>query len=80
MVIMEDLKAESINKEVEKGVNKSASVLTDGYTGYCKLKDVITKHIVVVEPNKTKSAKVFPWVNRTISNAKKVLLGIHIIA
>ncbi|MFV7237019.1 hypothetical protein ACNO7W_16365, partial [Flavobacterium sp. ZB4R12] len=30
-----------------------------------------------VEPNKQKSAKVFPWVNRTISNAKKVLLGIH---
>ena len=77
MVVMEDLKAESINKEVEKGVDKSASVLTDGYTGYVKLKDVIAKHDIMIEPNKTKSAKVFPWVNRTISNAKKMLLGIH---
>ena len=74
---MDYLKAESINKEVEKGVDKSASVLTDGYKGCVKLKDVIAKHDIVVEPDKTKSAKVFPCVNRTISNAKKTLLGIH---
>jgi len=77
MVVMEDLKAKSINKEVEKAVNKTASALTDGYKGYVKLKEKIAHHQVVVEPNKTKSAKVFPWVNRSISNAKKVLLGIH---
>ena len=77
MVVMEDLTAESINKEVGKLVDKSASVLTDGYKGYSKLKEKIAHHQVVVEPNKTKSAKVFPWVNRSISNAKKILLGIH---
>lgn len=77
MVVMEDLKAKSINKEVEKLVEKTVSVLTDGYTGYSKLKEKIAHHHIVVEPNKTKSEKVFPWVNRTISNAKKVLLGIH---
>ena len=77
MVVMEDLKTETINKEVSKAVEKTAFVLSDGYRGYSKLKDVISKHEVVIEPNKKKSAKVFPWVNRTISNAKKVLLGIH---
>jgi transposase-like protein len=77
MVVMEDLKSETINKEVGKSVDKMASVLSDGYTGYAKLKEVITNHYVVVEPDKQKSAKIFPWVNRTISNAKKVLLGIH---
>ena len=77
MVVMEDLKSETINKEVEKTVEKSASVISDGYKGYVKLKSVISKHEVVIEPDKTKSAKVFPWVNRTISNAKKILLGIH---
>lgn len=41
------------------------------------MKKVISKHEVIIEPNKTKAAKVFPWVNRTISNAKKILLGIH---
>lgn len=77
MVVMEDLTAESINKEVEKAVEKTASVLTDGYAGYTKLKEKIARHDIVVEPNKSKAEKVFPWVNRSISNAKKVLLGIH---
>ncbi|SNA88603.1 transposase [Flavobacterium psychrophilum] len=66
MVVMEDLKSETINKEVGKSVDKTASVLSDGYTGYVKLKEVITNHYVVVEPDKQKSAKIFPWVNRTI--------------
>jgi len=38
---------------------------------------VITNHFVITEPNEQKAAKLFPWVNRTISNTKKVLLGIH---
>lgn len=77
MVVMEDLSSKSINKEVVKSVEESAKVLTDGYKGYAKLKEVISKHLVVVEPDKKKAEKVFPWVNRTISNAKKMLLGIH---
>ena len=54
MSVMEDLKAKTINKEVEKSVQKSATILTDGYKGYNKLIEVIAKHNVVVEPNKTK--------------------------
>jgi hypothetical protein len=77
MVVMEDLKSETINKEVGKSVDKTGSVLSYDYTGYAELKEVITNHYVVVEPDKKKSAKIFPWVNRIISNAKKVLLGIH---
>jgi hypothetical protein len=77
MAVMEDLKSQSINSEVEKSVNKTASALTDGYKGYARLKEKVAHHEVVIEPNKTKSAKVFPWVNRTISNAKKGLLGTH---
>ena len=77
MVVMDDLKSESINKEVKKAVNENAEIISDGYKGYAKLKDVISKHTAVIEANKKKSAIVFPWVNRTISNAKKVLLGIH---
>jgi hypothetical protein len=77
MMVMEDLKAKSINKEVEKAASKTAFALTDGYKGYVRLKEKISHRQVVVEPNKTKSAKVFPWVNRTISNAKKMILGTH---
>lgn len=36
---MEDLKAQSINKVVEKAVNKTAFVLTSGYKGCLKLKE-----------------------------------------
>lgn len=75
---MEDLKSETINKEVGKSVDKTASVLSDGYTGYPKHKEVITNHYVVVELDKQKSTKISPRVNRTISNTKKVLLGIHL--
>jgi hypothetical protein len=46
MVVME------VNKEVQKSVEKTASVLSDGYKGYSKLKEVIAKHQVVVEPDK----------------------------
>ena len=56
------MKSETINKEVAKSVDKTASVLSDGYTGYAKLKEVITNHYVVVEPDKQKSAKIFPWL------------------
>lgn len=45
--------------------------------GMAILKEVIAKHCVVLEPNKQKSEKIFPWVDKTIRNAKKVLLGIH---
>ena len=71
------LTSKSINKEMEKSVEKTSSILTDGCTGYSKLKEVINHHQVLIEPNKKKSTIIFPWVNRTISNDKKVLLGIH---
>ena len=77
MKVMEELKAETIGKQVEKSVEKTAEALTDGYRGYSKLKSVLAAHKVIVEPDKVKSAKLFPWANRTISNAKKILLGIH---
>ena len=77
MKVMEDLKADKISQVVSKDAKASATALTDGYRGYNKLKDVLSGHQVIIEPNKKKAEKLFPWVNRTISNAKKVLLGIH---
>ncbi len=77
MIVMDDLKANSINKAVNENVDQHTEVLSDGYKGYAKLKEIIATHLVLVEPNKSKSAKQFPWVNRVISNSKKMLLGIH---
>lgn len=77
MKVMEDLKADSINRAIGKDVDAGTTAQTDGYRGYNKLKELLTGHQVIIEPDKKKSAKLFPWANRTISNAKKVLLGIH---
>jgi transposase-like protein len=77
MKLMSNLTIESINNQVKSNIEKQTEVLSDGYRGYNKLKKVIKTHLVLVEPDKSKSAKLFPWVNRTISNAKKVLLGNH---
>ena len=59
MVVMEDLTAESINKKVGKLVDKSASVLTDGYKGYSKLKEKIAHHQVVVSLTRQNQQKYF---------------------
>lgn len=69
--VMEDLKAEKINIEVQKSIEKTSDMLTDAYKLFNQLKEVIAKHKVGEEPNKTKSVKVFPWVSKTISNTKK---------
>lgn len=77
MKLMPDLTMTAINDQVKSTMENQTEVLSDGYRGYNKLKEVIKTHLVIVEPNKSKAAKLFPWVNRTISNAKKVLLGNH---
>lgn len=77
MIVMDNLKADSINAAVNQSVDKETEVLSDGYKGYTKLKEIIATHLILVEPNKSESAKQFPWVNRVISNSKKMLLGIH---
>lgn len=77
MILMKDLTAAAINDKVKENVDQDSEITSDGYRGYNKLKEVIANHIVIIEPDKTKSAKQFPWVNRVISNAKKMLLGIH---
>ena len=77
MKVMEELKAASILEEVAKGVDPGAIAVTDGYRGYNKLKGLLNGHQIKIEPDKKKAEKLFPWVNRAISNSKKVLLGIH---
>lgn len=75
--LMSDLSSHSINEIVSEQVEQGTEVLSDGYKGYNSLKKIIKKHNVLIETDKHIASKKFPWVNRTISNAKKVLLGIH---
>ena len=76
MVVLEELIAEDITNEIEMAVEPSATILTDGYRSYNKLKEVVKNHKVIKVPAK-EAGKALPWVHTVIANAKRLLLGIH---
>lgn len=77
MTVMDSLTSKDIEYEVEKTIEKQTTIMTDGYKGYSKLNTLVNQHKVVVVKDKKQVDKVFPWVHKTISNAKRLLLGIH---
>jgi hypothetical protein len=77
MTVMDNLTSKDIHYEVAKSIDPNATVMTDGYKGYSKLNTLVNQHKVVVVKDKTMVDKIFPWVHKTISNAKRLLLGIH---
>ncbi|HXD91772.1 MAG TPA: IS1595 family transposase [Bacteroidia bacterium] len=76
MATVDYFKYKEINSEVEKAVSPKAVIVSDGLAGFKRLNEVVSKHVTaVVMPRE--SSKVFPWVNTTISNSKKLFLGTH---
>ena len=75
MKVIENLRSETINEEVETGVETGTQVDTDDCSPYKKISPTIghTAHKV----NKTNLNKVLPWVHKAISNAKRLLLDVH---
>lgn len=76
MIVIDDLKSETITPLVEKNVSKEAVIDSDNSTSYNKLKDVVKEHRPKVVP-KNELDKVLPWVHIAISNAKRQLLNIY---
>lgn len=74
MIVIEDSSSVSINCKVIGSISEKAFVKTDGWRGFNKLPDVISRHIKKVVPPK-EASKVLPWVHTMISNAKRNLLG-----
>ena len=77
MIVMNDLKANSINEQVKATVNPETVIVSDGYNGYNKLKLIIKQHDVINTSELIEVHKVLPWVHSAIGNAKKILGGIH---
>ena len=76
MVVIDNLKAETIEEQVVKNIEYDSLVKTDNYRSYSNLKDLVWVHQARrVEP--ADASKVLPWVHTMISNAKRNLLGIH---
>lgn len=76
MQVIDDVSSESINYEVFKGVDEKSNIVTDGWRGYSKLKELVNGHQQEVVPPK-EAGKVLPWVHISISNAKRLLLNTH---
>ena len=77
MTVMDGLTAKDIEYEVANQIDKEATVMTDGFKSYSKLNKIVNEHKVVVVKDKKQVDKVFPWVHKAISNAKRMFLGIH---
>jgi transposase-like protein len=75
MIVINDLKSETITPLVEKNVSDEATIDSDDSTSYVKLKDVVKENRPQVIPKK-EIAKMLPWVHIAISNAKRMLLDI----
>jgi hypothetical protein len=77
MSVVDSLCTYEVGCEAKKMLGKAAKVVTDGRRCYNGLKDICMAHEAVVVKDKTKVAKLFPWVHTAISNAKKKILGLH---
>lgn len=76
MIVISDLKAKTIDREVIKFINSDGELTTDDSTSYVNFKDLVKSHMSrVVEPKNI--SKVLPWVHIAISNAKRQILDIH---
>ena len=76
MVVIEDLKASTIEKEVERNIESNSTVKTDGFRGYSNINSRVKEHLQQIIPAK-QAGKLLPWVHTVIANAKRQLLGIH---
>lgn len=76
MLVVENLKGQTVGEKVSKNIKYDTVVKTDNYTSYSKIKD----HAWCHKPQKVKpedAGKVLPWVHTMIANAKRTMLGVH---
>ncbi|OAV64165.1 Transposase [Bacteroidales bacterium Barb4] len=76
MIVINDLKAETITPLVQENVSKESVIDSDSSTSYVQLKDIVKEHNPQVIPKK-EVGKVLSWVHIAVSNAKRMLLDIY---
>jgi hypothetical protein len=74
MKVIDNLKTETINEQVQKLAGKATQIDTDGSTSYVDLKDFVPRHHAQVIP-KEKVGEILPWVHIAISNAKRQIIN-----
>ena len=76
MLVIEDLKGETIMEKVKANISKGSVVKTDDFRSYSRINELVWRHHSMKVPTE-KLEKAFPWVHTIISNAKRNLLGIN---
>lgn len=75
MKVVHSLKMKEITPKVNDSVTKGSTIISDGSSRYNELGKSHEHHPKVVPPKE--SPKLLPWVHKTISNAKRLLLDVH---
>lgn len=75
-VIEKGAKGQAI-KEANVMIDSQARVVTDDHNSYKKLPGIIKEHVSIRCFNRESTSEVLPWVHTAISNAKRLLLGVH---
>jgi len=76
MIVIPDLKAETIDLKAKTAIEQDARITTDGSTSYTNFKDHFAQHNASVIPPE-EIAKTLPWVHIAISNAKSLFADMY---
>ena len=76
MIVMDDLSGIGVNYTVRESISPSSIVISDGYSSFSGLSEIVDKHSATVIPKKEAHIKL-PWVHTVIANSKRNLLGVH---
>lgn len=76
MLVIPDLKAETIDKKANVSIEKESQITTAASTSYTNFKDHFNEHKAsVISPKEI--SKVLPWVHIAISNAKALITDMY---
>ncbi|WP_270570314.1 IS1595 family transposase [Bacteroides eggerthii] len=76
MQVISNLESEAITKIVKEQLETSVELTTDDSTSYIKFNEQVQSH-QTVKADKNIIKTFLPWVHIAISNARRLLLGIH---
>ena len=76
MIVIGDLKSETIDKQVKTHIDMDSIINSDDSTSYTNFKNLVKEHHAQVIPH-DQIGKLLPWVHVAISNAKRLLLDIY---
>ncbi|WP_129594939.1 IS1595 family transposase [Seramator thermalis] len=76
MIVIPDLKAQTINSVAQNSIEQEAVIDTDASTSYTAFANYFAQHNASVIPPQEIS-KALPWVHIAISNAKTLLSDMH---